>query len=213
MAEAKPKLRGLLHLGMAPAVLAVGIVFICLAYSVYGKVGAAIYMAGAVLLFGVSALYHRGRWSTRAALVLRRCDHANIFIFIAATYTPMALVLLDDPDRLALLVLIWAVAAAGVATALAWPGAPRWINVIEYLGMGWAGVGWLGSFWLAGGPAVVVLILAGGACYTAGAVVYARKRPDPSPAWFGFHEIFHACTIAAAVCHIVAIGLVIIPAR
>jgi hemolysin III len=206
----KPALRGWLHLGMTPAVLACGIVFIVLASTLPGKVGSAIWMAGSVILFGISALYHRGRWSPLVERTLRRIDHANIFVFIAATYTPLALVLLEGQSRVTLLVLLWSVAFTGAALAACWPTAPRWIAVILYLGLGWAGVGWLGEFWAAGSPGIVVLILAGGAAYTVGAVIYAKKWPDPSPRWFGFHEIFHACTILAAVCHLIAIGLVVL---
>jgi len=211
-APKKPLLRGWLHMGMTPLVLALGIVLAALAPTTPGRVGALVWMAGSVILFGTSAAYHRGRWRPRVERVFRHFDHANIFIFIAATYTPLALVLLTGTSRVALLVLIWAVALAGVAVAVAWTPAPRWVTVTLYLLMGWAGLGWMASFWMAGGPAVVILILVGGAFYSVGAVIYARKRPDPSPRVFGFHEIFHACTIAAAACHATAIGLVVLRA-
>ena len=190
--------------------LAAGIVFIVLATSLPGKTGSAIWMAGSITLFGVSALYHRGKWSPLVERTLRRIDHANIFIFIAATYTPIALVLLEGRDRVLLMAVLWLVAITGCVLAVAWPTSPRWINALLYLGLGWTGVGWLGAFWEAGSPAVVVLILAGGASYSIGALIYAKKWPNPSQRWFGFHELFHAFTIAAAACHAVAIGLVVI---
>jgi len=206
----KPLMRGWLHAGMAPAALACGIVLIALASSTLGRIGIAVWMAGSVILFGMSAIYHRGRWRPATERVLRRFDHANIFIFIAATYTPLGLVLLDGTSRVFLLTLLWGVAAAGVAVAVAWTHAPRFVTVTLYLLMGWAGVGWMGEFWRTGGPAIVILILAGGVFYTTGAIIYALKRPNPSPRVFGFHEIFHACTIAAASCHIVAIALAVL---
>ncbi len=207
---AKPLMRGWLHAGMTPVVIICGAVLAVLATSPLGRVGAIVWMLGALILFGTSALYHRGHWRPDIERVFRRLDHANIFIFIAATYTPLALVLLDGSSRVTLLTLIWAVAIAGVVVALAWTPAPRFVTVALYLLMGWAGVGWMGAFWTVGGPAVVILILAGGAAYSAGAIVYALKKPDPSPRIFGFHEIFHSCTIVAAACHATAIGLTVL---
>ena len=206
----KPLMRGWLHAGMTPAVVACGIVFMALASSTLGRVGMAVWTAGSVDLFGMSALYHTGHWRPGVRRVLRRFDHANIFVFIAATYTPLGLLLTTGTSRVALLALLWGVAVAGVAVAVAWTSAPRFVTVTLYLLMGWAGVGWMGDFWRAGGPAVVILILAGGVFYSTGAIIYALKRPDPSPRVFGFHEVFHACTIAAACCHIVAIAFVVL---
>jgi hemolysin III len=207
-APAKPRLRGWLHAGMTPLVAVGGILLIVFSRTPAGRVGAAVWLAGSLVLFGTSALYHRGSWSPRTLATLRRLDHANIFTFIAATYTPLALVLLPEPGLL--LGIIWGTAAVGITVTLAWPGRPRWLDVVLYLLLGWAGVGWLSAFWAVGGAAVVVLILLGGLCYSVGAVIYALKRPDPSPEWFGFHEIFHACTIAAALCHFAAIALVVL---
>ncbi|HRA75858.1 MAG TPA: hemolysin III family protein [Propionicimonas sp.] len=207
-APAKPVLRGWLHAGMTPLVAIGGVVLIALSSTTAGRVGAAVWLVGSLVLFGTSALYHRGNWSAPALAQLRRLDHANIFTFIAATYTPLALVLLADPW--ALLGIVWGTAVAGITVTLAWPTRPRWLDVVLYLLLGWAGLGWLVAFWTTGGPAVVLLILLGGLCYSVGAVVYALKRPDPSPTWFGFHEIFHACTIAAALCHFAAIAITVL---
>ena len=181
---------------------------VALAPTSAGVVGGAIFLAAAVLLFGTSALYHRFYWGDRGEAVLRRLDHANIYVFIAATYTPLALMLLQPPSQTVLLVAVWSAALAGLAFRLIWLGAPRRLYTALYIVMGWAALFWLPQFWANGGPAVFFLIIAGGVLYTGGAVVYARKKPDPSPRWFGFHEIFHACTVAGFVCHYVAISLV-----
>lgn len=206
--QVKPHLRGWLHAGMAPLALAAGIVLVVLAPTSAGVVGGAVFLAASVLLFGTSGLYHRFYWGPRGEAVLRRMDHANIYVFIAATYTPLALLLLDGGSGVALLVMIWTSALGGLLFRTLWLSAPRWLYTALYLLMAWAAVGWMGAFYRTGGAAVVTLILVGGLFYTGGAIVYGRKRPDPSPRWFGFHEIFHACTIAGFVCHYVAISLV-----
>lgn len=209
-ATTKPRLRGMLHLICTPVVLVAGLLLLVLADDVLIRVGSAIWTITAIMLFGHSAAYHRGSWSDRVEQVLRRIDHSNIAIFIAGTYTPLALAVLDGRSRLALLALIWGCAIAEVGFRTLWLGAPRWLYVGLYLAMGWAAVFWLPSFWTIGGPAVVVLLVAGGLFYSAGAVVYACKRPNPSPVWFGFHEVFHAGTILGAACHWVAILLVVV---
>jgi hemolysin III len=186
----KPRLRGWLHAGTAPLALVAGIVLVSLAPTSAGLIGGVVFLIASVLLFGTSGLYHRLTWSPRGEAVLRRMDHANIYVFIAATYTPLALLLLG-----------------GLIFRLFWLSSPRWLYTALYIAMGWAAVGWLGAFYRAAGAGVLLLIIGGGLCYTIGAVVYGRKRPDPSPAWFGFHEIFHACTIAGFVCHYIAISL------
>ena len=207
----KPRLRGWLHAGMTPVIQLAGLALMILTPSTLGRAGVAVYMVTASVLFGISAFYHRGTWSDQVAAVLRRLDHANIFLFIAGTYTPLALMMLTGGDRVLLLALIWGVAVFGIAFQMVWMSAPRWLYTILYIVMGWAAVVWMPQFWAVGGPVVVTLIAAGGLIYTFGAVVYARKRPDPAPLWFGFHEIFHACTILAAICHFAAIALVVLP--
>jgi hemolysin III len=213
LAVVKPRLRGWLHAGMAPLALAAGIVLVSLAPTSTGRAGGAVFLAASVLLFGTSGLYHRRRWGPRGEAVMRRMDHANIYVFIAASYTPMALMMLGGRSRLALLTVIWTAALGGLAFRLFWLGAPRWLYTALYLLMGWGAVGWMPAFYRSGGPAVLLLILLGGLFYSAGALVYARKRPDPSPGWFGFHEIFHAGTIAGFVSHYIAISLVTYAAR
>ncbi|MBI5027845.1 MAG: hemolysin III family protein [Actinobacteria bacterium] len=204
--EQKPRLRGWLHLGMTPLVLIGGVLLVVLAPTVAGRIGSAVWLAGALLLFGTSAAYHLGDWTPATRAALRRWDHANIFVFIAATYTPLALTMLPTAEATKLLVLIWSVGVVGLVVRVFWHTAPRWLDVACYLGMGWAGIAWLPAFW-AQSPLVVLLIALGGLFYTVGALIYARKLPNPSPAWFGFHEVFHACTIAAALAHFAAIAV------
>ena len=208
VAEMKPILRGWLHTGMTPLVFFAGLVLVVFGPSLTSRIGGAVYLICALMLFGTSATYHRGHWSEKVVTVFRRWDHANIYLFIAGTYTPLTLNLLHGTSRVVLLSLIWGCAAAGVAFRMLWLSAPRLLYTALYVVMGWAAVGWLGEFWHAGGPAAVILILVGGVIYSVGAVVYGFKRPNPSPRWFGFHEIFHACTVAAAICHYIAIALV-----
>ena len=208
LAVVKPRLRGWLHAGMAPLALAAGIVLISLAATPAGVIGGVVFLTASVLLFGTSGVYHRGTWGSRGHAILRRMDHSNIYVFIAATYTPLALILLDGASRIILLVLVWSAAVGGLFFRLFWLTAPRWLYIVLYIVMGWTALGWLGAFYQAAGLAVVILIVAGGVCYTLGAIVYARKRPDPSPTWLGYHEIFHVGTIAGFVCHYIPISMI-----
>lgn len=207
-AEIKPKLRGWLHASAVPLSLIGGVLLIVFATSTLGRVGGAVYLAGSLLLFGTSAIYHRFGWGRTAAAILRRMDHSNIYLFIAATYTPLALLLLSGSSRVILLSVIWASAVAGVLFRVFWLSAPRWLYVVLYIAMGWVALIWFPQMWAVGGPLVMLLVIAGGLVYTAGAIVYARKRPNPSPRWFGFHEIFHSATVLAAACHYAAIALI-----
>ncbi|MEQ4208076.1 hemolysin III family protein [Actinopolymorpha sp. B17G11] len=205
----KPKLRGWLHAGTFPLAVASGIVIVLLAPTAKAKIASAIFAVTAALLFGVSALYHRGHWSPRALAILRRLDHANIFLIIAGTYTPFTLLLLDRPSAQLLLTLVWAGALVGVAFRVLWLGAPRWLYVPVYVALGWAAAFWLPAFFSRGNAAIVTMIVVGGLLYSAGAIIYATKKPNPSPRWFGFHEVFHACTIAAFIVHYVGISLTV----
>jgi Predicted membrane protein, hemolysin III homolog len=203
----KPKLRGWLHAGMFPASLAAGIVLICLADSPEARTACTIYSVSAWLLFGVSALYHRFTWSPRSEAVLRRLDHANIFLIIAGSYTPFTL-LLRGGRRELLLWLVWAGALVGIGFRVFWVGAPRWLYTPCYLALGWAAVFFLPDFLHAGGVAVLTLIVVGGLLYSIGGVVYGLKRPNPSPRWFGFHEVFHSLTLAAFIVQYVGVSMV-----
>ena len=213
-AEVKPKLRGWLHLGIAPLTLAGGIVLIALSPNTVTRVGSALFTGTAVILFTVSAIYHRGTWSPRVWAFLRRFDHSNIFLLIAGSYTPFSLLLLEGTERVVLLTVVWSGAVLGVLFRVFWAGAPRWLYLPIYLALGWAAVFFIPSFahgaqdlGVGIGTAVLVLVLVGGGLYTIGGLVYGLKRPDPWPSWFGFHEIFHTFTILAFVSHYVGVSL------
>jgi hemolysin III len=193
---------------MFPAVLISGLVLTALADTPRARIACGIFALTACLLFGVSALYHRGDWSPRMDGVLRRLDHANIFLIIAGTYTPLTMLLLPGAKGEWLLWSIWGAAAAGIAFRVFWVGAPRWLYTPCYIAMGWAAVFFLPDFMRTGGIAVLVLVVVGGLLYSAGGVIYGIKRPNPSPRWFGFHEVFHSLTVAAFLVHYVGISLV-----
>jgi hemolysin III len=171
------------------------------------RLGSAVFTASALVLFTASATMHRGRWSPRTGLWLRRLDHSSIFLLIAGSYTPFTLLLLHGRDRATLLWLVWGGAVAGMAFRVFWTGAPRWLYTPIYIALGWASVLYLPQFAAAATPAVLALLVAGGLVYTAGGLVYGFKRPDPFPAWFGFHEVFHSLTIVAFGTHYVGVSL------
>lgn len=208
MDAVKPRLRGWIHAGVFPFVLAAGIVLVALAPNPAARTSAAVFGATAALLFGTSAIYHRGRWSDRGERALKRLDHANIFLIIAGSYTPFAL-LLPPAQARSLLLIVWPGALAGVLFRVCWVGAPRWLYTLAYVALGWVAVFYFGPMLAAGGPVVIMLISVGGVLYTIGALVYATRRPDPAPGWFGFHEVFHLCTVAAFVAHYIAASLVV----
>jgi hemolysin III len=206
--DVKPKLRGWLHAVTSPLTLAAGVVLIALSPTAATRVGSAVFMATALLLFTVSAVYHRGTWSPRVWAFLRRFDHANIFLLIAGSYTPFCLVMLDGGARVTMLAIAWGGALLGVLFRVLWPGAPRWLYVPIYVALGWSAVLFADDFLAHGSPAVFTLICLGGALYTVGGVVYGLQRPDPFPAWFGFHEVFHTFTILAFAAHYTGVSLV-----
>lgn len=207
----KPRLRGWLHAGMVPATIAAGTVLTTHAAGAAGKATCAIFVGTAIMLFGCSAVYHLGHWGPVGAAVLRRLDHSNIALVIAGTYTPLAVCGLQGSARTALLVTAWTGALAAIGVRVIWLNAPRWSYVPIYLALGWAALAFLPTFWRTAEPAVVWLLFAGGLAYTVGAVVYALKKPNPAPAWFGFHELFHVGTIAGFTCHLIAVWIVATP--
>ncbi|TYL50039.1 hemolysin III family protein [Nocardioides sp. BGMRC 2183] len=214
IAEVKPKLRGWLHLASTPLVLAAGVVLIALSPTAATRVGSALYVVSALLLFGVSAIYHRGTWSPRMWRLLKNFDHSNIFLFIAGSYTPFALILLDGTSRVVMLSVVWTGALLGIGFKLFWPGAPRWLSAPIYIALGWAAIFFIPAFFdgalelgLGIGIAIFVLICVGGALYTAGGLVYGTQWPNPWPRTFGFHEIFHGFTVAAFVVHYVGVSM------
>jgi hemolysin III len=202
----KPKLRGWLHAATSPLALAAGVVLIALSPTLATKVGSAMFAGTALLLFTVSGIYHRGNWSRRTWEVLRRLDHANIFLLIAGSYTPFTIILLHGAAQTGLLTLVWSGAILGVLFRVMWIDAPRWLYVPIYVALGWAAIFYAHDF-ASGGTDVIVLVAVGGGLYTLGGIVYGLKKPDPFPSWFGFHEIFHVFTIAAFVCHYVAASI------
>ncbi|MGH3504082.1 MAG: PAQR family membrane homeostasis protein TrhA [Nocardioidaceae bacterium] len=211
--DIKPRLRGWLHLVTFPLSVAAGVVLVCLSPTTSTRWASAVFTGSASLLFGVSALYHRGHWSPRWHGILRRLDHSNIFLLIAGTYTPFAIALLGSTSQRILLFLAWGGALIGIAFRVFWVGAPRWLYLPVYLALGWAAVFWLGDFAAAAGPAVLVLICVGGGLYSLGGLIYGLKKPNPVPSWFGFHEVFHSCTIVAFAVHYVGISIAVYSLR
>lgn len=211
-AAGKPRLRGWIHAGMAPLTVAASVVLVVLAPTVATTWACVVFGAAAIMLFGTSAIYHRGTWSPRVAAVLRRLDHTNIFLVIAGTYAPLAVAMLPASTARTLLIIVWAGALGGVLARVFWLGAPRWVYVPVYIALGWVAVWFLPDFWRAptGGPAVVWLVISGGLAYTLGAVFYGLKKPNPSPQWFGFHEIFHSLTVVGFVCHYIAVAMAVL---
>lgn len=206
----KPIMRGWIHAVTAPLALAGGIVLICIAHGVALKWACAVFMISSLILFTNSAVYHLGDWSSKVTDVLRRIDHMNIFLLIAGTYTPVSFAL-DAFWRNLIIIGMWSCTFIALIIHVVWINAPRWLYVAVYIIFGVSGVAFMGLFWTspAAGPAVVWLIIAGGLCYIAGAIVYATRKPNPWPKVFGFHEIFHLGTVAGYACHMVAIYLVI----
>jgi hemolysin III len=207
VAEIKPTWRGWIHAGTFPLAIALGVVLIVFANGADAKVSSAIFVLSSLLLFGNSALYHRFNWNPRTKKVLKRIDHANIFLLIAGSYTPITVLCLPQPKETILLALIWGGAGLGILFRIFWIGAPRWLYVPLYIALGWGALAYIVDFFNAN-AAMMTLILVGGLFYTGGAIIYGLKRPNPVPGKFGFHEIFHACTLLAFLCHWVAIFLV-----
>ncbi|MET9629547.1 hemolysin III family protein [Lentzea sp. NPDC006480] len=207
----RPRLRGWLHLWSFIASVATGATLIALAASTVSARAAlatSVYGLTVLGLFGVSALYHRVTWkSERVRTWMKRLDHSMIFVFIAGTYTPFALLAMDASTGRIVLTVVWIGAVLGVTLKLAWPHAPRWLGVPIYIALGWVAVFVLPELLHHAGVAALVLLLVGGALYTAGAVFYATRWPNPWPQVFGYHEFFHAATVVAAICHYIAIWL------
>jgi len=201
----RPLLKGWSH--VMAAIAAIVLCPILIALSPSGTRGAAAIYSGCVIgLFAVSGAYHRIKWRPAAHQFMRRLDHSMIFVVIAATYTPIAWVALPQTEGRVILAIVWAGAIAGVLSYLLWPSSPRWLQVALYLIVGWVALTVIDEIWHAVGVAGFVLLLAGGLAHTIGAVVYARKRPDPWPKIFGFHEVFHLFVIAGIACHYVVVA-------
>lgn len=206
---AKPRWRGVLHQYAFGVAVVAGGVLVGVAPGARQRVAAGIYALTLALLFGTSALYHRGRWQARAHGVMKRLDHSMIFLFIAGSYTPFALLVLRGTTAVVVLAVVWTGALTGVATRLLWLGAPRWALLPLYLLLGWVAAFTVPQLIQFGGVAPFVLLGVGGAAYSAGGLIYALQRPDPDPAVFGYHELFHLMTLIAATCHYVAVSFAV----
>jgi hemolysin III len=205
--DTRPALRGWLHQWAVCGAVVAGAVLVPLASALGARAGlsVAVYSLTICGLFGISALYHRRRWSPRGWKIMKRLDHSMIFLFIAGTYTPFALLAVQNPAGYWVLGVVWVGALLGVTLKLSWPTAPRWLGVPLYVALGWVAVFVLTDILHFAGVASLVLIAVGGVLYTLGGVAYALKRPNPAPGVFGYHEVFHAMTIVAAVCHQIAV--------
>jgi hemolysin III len=204
---AAPRLRGMLHAAAAPLALGAGVVLFVLSPTDGSRAGSAIFAASALANFSVSAALHRGHWHERTMAVIRRLDHASIFVLIAGSYTPFTILMLTGRDRVTLLATAWVGAALGIGFRLFWAAAPRWLYTVIYLVLGWAAIFFAGAFASYAGTAVPALMIAGGVLYTLGGIVYGIQRPNPSVRWFGFHEVFHALTVAAFFAHYVGVSI------
>ena len=210
-AAISPRLRGVFHQYAFFAAVAAGVVLVVLADGLLERFAVWVYATALAVMFGASALYHRFPWRSAAArLRARRLDHATIFVFIAGSYTPFAILAFSGPTQVIVLISVWVGALLGLALELAWIESPRWISAIAYLAVGWVGVMVAPQLFPSLGVAAAVLVIVGGALYTIGALAYATAWPNPFPATFGFHEVFHVLVIAAAVTQFVAVSLLVL---
>ena len=205
--DAKPTWRGWIHAGTFPLAIVLGVVLIAAADGAAAKISSSVFVASSLLLFGISALYHRINWTPSTKAVFKRLDHANMFLLIAGSYTPITVLALPHDKSVMLLWLVWGGAGLGILFRVFWIGAPRWLYVPLYLLLGYASLIFIVDFFQAN-AAMMTLILVGGLFYTVGAVIYGMKRPNPFPGKFGFHEIFHTLTLLAFLCHWTGIFIV-----
>jgi hemolysin III len=209
MDAVRPRFRGVLHQYAFFASLVFGIALVIAASDASERLSAAVFAAALATMFGVSALYHRISWRPGPRRWMRRLDHAAIYLLIAGTYTPFGLLVLSGAWRWAVLPVVWGGALAAIVLKVAWVDAPKWLAAAIGIALGWIGIIALPQLWDQAGAAGVVLLAVGGVLYTGGAIVYARGRPDPIPAVFGYHELFHALVIAAAACQYAAVALIL----
>jgi hemolysin III len=206
----RPRLRGVFHQWAFVASLAVGALLVAGTSGPTERVSAAVFAAAVATMFGVSALYHRVTWQPRARRWMRRLDHAAIYLLIAGTYTPFGLLVLSGVWRWTILPIVWSGAVAAIALKLVWVDAPGWLSAVLGIVLGWVGVIALPQLWAHSGLAGLVPLVLGGILSPAGAIVYARRRPDPVPAVFGYHELFHVLVIAAAACQYAAVAVFVL---
>ncbi len=208
----RPRLRGWLHLGAVPVAVALGAVLVATAPGGRGVVAATVYALAVVGVLATSSLYHRGRWRPGVRAWWRRLDRSMIYVLIAGTYTPLCLLVLHDTLGTVLLAVVWSGAAIGVAVELSPWTTPHWLSVAIYLALGWAALAAVPQLVDGLGLPASLLALLGGLLYTAGAIVYGLRRPDPVPRVFGYHELFHGFTLAAAAAHYAVIAFWVLPA-
>jgi hemolysin III len=206
----KPRLRGVSHQYAFFVALAAGAALVVLARGGEARAAVAVYALSLCAMFGASALYHRIDWSPRPRAWLRRLDHSMIYVLVAGTYTPFALLVLAPALGWTILAIVWAGALIGVVLSLAWIDKPRWLTAALYVALGWVAVVVMPQLWDRAGVMAVALLATGGVLYTLGAVVYARRRPDPAPRVFGYHEVFHVLVIAAAAVQFAAVALAVV---
>ncbi|MGI8632535.1 MAG: PAQR family membrane homeostasis protein TrhA [Solirubrobacterales bacterium] len=212
MQPVKPLLRGVSHQVAAIVFAGLGIALVIVADGSRATTAAAIYAFSVVALFTTSAAYHRITWATaRARLLMRRLDHSMIFVMIAGTYTPFALLVLDGTLATVILVTVWAGAGAGITMHLLWTTCPKWLSALTYIALGWVALVPAKQLIEGLGPTGISLVGAGGLLYTVGAIIYARGRPDPSPRVFGYHEIFHILVVTAAALHFAVVAFHALP--
>jgi hemolysin III len=207
----KPRLRGVLHQYSFFVSLVLGSALVILAPDGKARVAAAIYAFAVSGLLGTSALYHRVTWPPRARMWMRRLDHSMIFVLIAGTYTPFSLLVLHGNLARAILIVVWAGALGGIVLNLLWTSAPKWLTASVYIALGWVAVAAMPALARELGAVGVGLVMLGGLMYTAGAIIYAMGRPNPAPATFGYHEIFHALVVAAAAAHFAVVAFYALP--
>jgi hemolysin III len=207
---ARPRLRGTLHAVAFVASCAIGAVFVVYANGSLVTAAAAVFAASVTVMLLASALYHRIAWSPRSRLRMRRVDHAGIYLLIAGTYTPVGLISVHGTMQRVVLAIVWGGAGIATLTKLLWVRAPKWLSVVLGITLGWVGVAAMPQVEQHAGWAAVALLAAGGLAYTAGAIIYALRRPDPFPAVFGYHELFHALTIVALACQYTAIAFFVV---
>jgi hemolysin III len=201
----KPALRGVQHQWAAVVAAVAGAYLVAIAPDTESRIAAAIYAASLVLLLSISAIYHRFDWPHRTRMWLRRADHASIFLLIGGTYTPVTLLCLDSPADLHLMIAVWSGAAVGIVVSMFWPTAPKWVGAALAIAVGYTIVPYFSRIAPNLGRTELALIVVGGLAYTAGAIVYAAKRPNPWPRTYGYHEIFHTLTLVGAGLHMVAV--------
>ncbi len=209
--KVKPRLRGVFHQWAFFLAIPLGIALVLETETTRGRIAAAVFALSVVTMFGASALYHRPNWAPARRVWLRRLDHAGIYFLIAGTYTPVGLLVLHGAWQTVVLAIVWAGAALAILIKLFWIGSPKWLSAAVGIVLGWVGVVALPEVVKGAGLGCMFLILAGGIAYSVGAVVYASRRPDPYPATFGYHEIFHLLTIVAVALQYSAIAFYVVP--